>query len=147
MSNPKDRNTMNHNRLYLTAIFTGVLYIILVVNTPVVFSLNIFVDNGKFVSGASNGNPLPFRKKTLDRFRLGNAENEICWDRSPEEDSFFSIIDTHNHFYPFGGPAVPFNDYFQWMEDAGILFSTMFGIGQLIQKKNQEGCSFSTFIV
>ena len=36
MSNPKDRNTMNRNRLYLTAIFTGVLYIILVVNTPVV---------------------------------------------------------------------------------------------------------------
>ena len=36
MSNPKDRNTMNRIRLYLTAIFTGVLYIILVVNTPVV---------------------------------------------------------------------------------------------------------------
>ena len=36
MSKPKDRNTMNRNRLYLTAVFTGVLYIILVVNTPVV---------------------------------------------------------------------------------------------------------------
>merc|ERR1712038_873798 len=35
-SKPKDRNTMNRNRLYLTAVFTGVLYIILVVNTPVV---------------------------------------------------------------------------------------------------------------
>ena len=94
---------------------------------------------GKPSTKIAPGFEKPLRKKTLDRFRLGNAENEICWDRSPEEDSFFSIIDAHNHFYPFGGPAVPFNDYFQWMEDAGILFSTMFGIGQLIQKKKHEG--------
>ena len=111
------------------------------------YKKRLVVDNGKFVCGASNGNPLPLRKRTLDRFRLGNAENERCWDRRPEEDSFFSIIDTHNHFHPFGGPAVPFNDYFQWMEDAGILFSTMFGIGQLIQKKNQEGKMISKFII
>ena len=64
-----------------------------------------------------------------------------CWDRSPDKDSFFSVIDSHNHFRPFGGPAVPFNTYLQWMHDAGILFSTVFGIGQLLKKKNDNGNS------
>ena len=52
---------------------------------------------------------------------------------------FFSVIDTHNHFRPFSGPAVPFDTYFQWMADAGILFSTVLGIGQQIKKKNHDG--------
>ena len=54
---------------------------------------------------------------------------------------FFSVIDTHNHFRPFSGPAVPFDTYFQWMADAGILFSTVLGIGQQIKKKNHDGMS------
>ena len=78
-------------------------------------------------------------RRSLNRFRRNHEENKKCWDRSTDKDSFFNVIDTHNHFRPFGGPAVPFETYLQWMQDAGILFSTMFGIGQLIKKKNQEG--------
>ena len=33
---------------------------------------------------------------------------------------FFSVIDTHNHFRPFSGPAVPFDTYFQWMAERRI---------------------------
>ena len=78
-------------------------------------------------------------RRSLDRFRRGNPKNQMCWDRNPEKDSFFNVVDAHNHFRPFNGPSVPFNTYFQWMQDAGILFSTIFGIGQKIQKTNLQG--------
>ncbi len=42
------------------------------------------------------------------------------------------------YFRPFGGPPVPFHTYIQWMLDHGILFSTMFGIGQLLVKARQQ---------
>ena len=78
-------------------------------------------------------------RRTLNRFRRSHEENKLCWDRSPDKDSFFSVIDSHNHFRPFGGPSVEFRKYLQWMQDAGILFSTMMGIGQLIKRKNLDG--------
>ena len=78
-------------------------------------------------------------RRSLDRFRRGDLKNQMCWDRSPEKDSFFNVVDAHNHFKPFNGPSVPFDTYFEWIRDAGILFSTMFGIGQQIEKKNKQG--------
>ena len=41
-------------------------------------------------------------------------------------------------FRPFGGPSVPFFEYLQWMIDHGLLFSTMFGIGQLLEKVGKD---------
>ena len=79
------------------------------------------------------------RRRSLDRFRRGTSSNQDCWDRHPEKDSFFNVVDAHNHFKPFNGPSVPFDTYFEWMRDGGILFSTMFGIGQKIEKKNKQG--------
>jgi len=76
--------------------------------------------------------------RTLKRFEISAQENANCWNRSYDADGFISPIDTHNHFRPFGGPAVPFSTYLQWMRDHGILFSTMFGIGQLLKNKNQD---------
>ena len=81
-------------------------------------------------------------RRTLDRFRRDHKDNKICWDRRPDADSFFSVIDTHNHFRPFGGPAVQFDTYLQLMQDAGVIFSTMFGIGQLIKKAHEDGNDF-----
>lgn len=77
------------------------------------------------------------RPRRLTRFTQGHEDNDICWDRDGE-DGFFSVIDTHNHFRPFGGPSVPFEQYLEWMTEHGILFSTMFGIGQLIKKSNPK---------
>ena len=90
-------------------------------------------DNGNLMSSFT------LNRRSLDRFRRNHKENKVCWDRHPDKDSFFSVIDTHNHFRPFGGPAVEFDTYLKWMQDAGIIFSTMFGIGQLIKKTNEEG--------
>ena len=78
-------------------------------------------------------------RRSLNRFRRDHVDNKLCWDRRPDRDSFFNVIDTHNHFRPFGGPGVQFDNYLQWMQDAGVLFSTIFGIGQRIKKKNQDG--------
>ncbi|CAL4182177.1 unnamed protein product, partial [Meganyctiphanes norvegica] len=74
-------------------------------------------------------------RRTVARFTKGSEENKMCWDRNGV-DGFYSVIDAHNHFRPFGGPTVPFNEYINWMMDSGIVFSTVFGIGQLIKKKN-----------
>lgn len=74
--------------------------------------------------------------RSLARFTIAHQNNSNCWNRSFEADGFISPIDTHNHFRPFGGPPVPFPTYLQWMREHGILFSTMFGIGQLLKNKN-----------
>ena len=63
----------------------------------------------------------------------------MCWDRSFHKDSFFSVVDAHNHFRPYGGDAVRFKTYLNWMQDAGVVFSTMSGVGQRIKKKNGNG--------
>jgi len=72
-------------------------------------------------------------RRSLKRFNKSHEEHSMCWERHGV-DGFLSVIDTHNHFRPFFGPAVPFLTYLEWMIKHGILFSTMFGIGQKIEK-------------
>eukprot|EP00095_Tigriopus_kingsejongensis_P012514 maker-scaffold455_size166772-snap-gene-0.29 protein:Tk12514 transcript:maker-scaffold455_size166772-snap-gene-0.29-mRNA-1 annotation:"hypothetical protein BRAFLDRAFT_82927" len=74
-------------------------------------------------------------RRTLSRFTIGHQDNTMCWDR-PGKDGFFSVVDAHNHFRPFGGPAVPLDMYINWMRTHGIVFTTVFGIGQKIVKRN-----------
>lgn len=74
-------------------------------------------------------------RRTLSRFTIGHEDNSMCWDR-PGKDGFFSVVDAHNHFRPFGGPAVPFDMYLDWMRTHGLVFTTVFGIGQKLMKAN-----------
>ena len=126
-----------------TIITVSVITLVAVLVGVIIAVVLLTLNTGNHGLGPDNDKPLmsthTLSRRTLTRFRKNHEDNEICWNRKPEEDSFFSIIDTHNHFRPFGGPSVPFDTYFQWMEEAGMLFSTMFGIGQLIKKKNQDG--------
>ena len=55
------------------------------------------------------------KRRRLSRFLNGHDDNSECWDRDGE-DGFFSVVDSHNHFRPFGGPAVPFDLYLEWMK-------------------------------
>jgi len=71
--------------------------------------------------------------RSLERFTKGSASNGQCWDRYGH-DGFQTVVDVHNHFQPFEGPNVPFAEYMEWMTEHGILFSTMMGLGQKIQK-------------
>ena len=62
---------------------------------------------------------------SLDAFRMADA---ACYDRSVQPQT--SVVDTHVHFRPFGGPAIPFEEVLQYFEETGVLFANIYGIGQ-----------------
>ena len=64
---------------------------------------------------------------TLDDFRGGGA---ACYDRAAQPHT--AVVDTHLHFRPFGGPAVPFEEVVEYLEATGVLFANVYGIGQML---------------
>ncbi len=64
---------------------------------------------------------------TLDAFRGGGA---ACYDRSAQPQT--AVVDSHLHFRPFGGPAVPFEEVVGYLEATGVLFANVYGIGQML---------------
>ena len=62
---------------------------------------------------------------TLEAFRAADAP---CYDRSVQPQT--AVVDTHLHFRPFGGPAVPFEEIVGYLEATGVLFANVYGIGQ-----------------
>ena len=64
---------------------------------------------------------------TLDSFRTPDAP---CYDRSVQPST--AVVDTHVHFRPFGGPAVPFEQILEYFEATGVLFANVYGIGQML---------------
>ena len=64
---------------------------------------------------------------TLDAFR---GDGAACYDRSVQPQT--TIVDSHIHFRPFGGPAVPFEEIVQYLEATGVLFANVYGIGQML---------------
>ena len=64
---------------------------------------------------------------TLDAFR---GDGAACYDRSAQPQT--AIVDSHLHFRPFGGPAVPFDEVVQYLEATGVLFANVYGIGQML---------------
>ena len=57
----------------------------------------------------------------------GGAE---CYDRATMPHT--AVVDTHAHFRPFGGPALPFLEVVEYMERTGVLFANVYGIGQML---------------
>ncbi len=64
---------------------------------------------------------------TFDSFR---DEGAACYDRTRQP--YTAIVDSHLHFRPFGGPALPFNEVVQYLDDSGVLFANVYGIGQML---------------
>ena len=64
---------------------------------------------------------------TLDDFRGGDPP---CYDRSTQPET--ALVDTHIHFRPFGGPAIPFEEVVGYLEATGVLFANVYGIGQVL---------------
>ena len=64
---------------------------------------------------------------SLDAFRGADAP---CYDRSAQPQT--AVVDTHLHFRPFGGPAVPFEEIVGYLEATGVLFANVYGIGQTL---------------
>lgn len=71
--------------------------------------------------------PTAAANRTLDMFKPGN---DICYDRETEPYTF--VVDTHNHFRPFGGEALHFEEIEQYLKDTGVLFVNVYGIGQAV---------------
>ena len=69
----------------------------------------------------------PAARLTLDAFR---GDGAACYDRSTQPQT--TIVDSHIHFRPFGGPAVPFEEIVQYLEATGVLFANVYGIGQML---------------
>ena len=64
---------------------------------------------------------------TLDAFR---GDGAACYDRSTQPET--TVVDSHLHFRPFGGLAVPFEEVVQYLEATGVLFANVYGIGQML---------------
>ena len=66
-------------------------------------------------------------KPTLEMFQ---TEDATCYDRSAQPQT--SVVDTHVHLRPFGGPAIPFREMVTYLERTGVLFVNIAGIGQRV---------------
>ncbi len=66
-------------------------------------------------------------RPTLEMFR---ADDPPCYDRSVQSQT--AVVDTHLHFRPFGGPAIPFEEIISYLEKTGVLFANIYGIGQML---------------
>ena len=58
------------------------------------------------------------------------GETVACYDRTVQPQT--AVIDTHLHFRPFGGKALPFEEMVLYLEKAGVRFATVYGIGQML---------------
>ena len=63
----------------------------------------------------------------LESYRSAGAP---CHDRSLEPVS--TVVDAHLHFRPFGGPEIPFGEVVSYLEETGVLFANVYGIGQTL---------------
>ena len=53
-----------------------------------------------------------------------------CYDRA--RSPYTAVVDSHLHFRPFGGPALPFTEVLGYLERTGVLFANVYGIGQML---------------
>ena len=53
-----------------------------------------------------------------------------CYDRASQPQT--ALVDSHLHFRPFGGPAIPFAEVVGYLERTGVLFANVMGIGQML---------------
>jgi hypothetical protein len=87
-------------------------------------SVQIAAPGGAAAQPATAAVPAPL---TLDAFRGAEA---ACYDRSVQPQT--AVVDSHLHFRPFGGAAVPFEEVVQYLEATGVLFANVYGIGQML---------------
>ena len=66
-------------------------------------------------------------KPTLEMFQI---DDPPCYDRSSQSQT--AVVDTHLHFRPFGGPAIPFEETVLYLQETGVLFANISGIGQML---------------
>lgn len=58
------------------------------------------------------------------------AADPPCYDRARQP--YTAVVDSHVHFRPFGGPALPFEEVVGYLERSGVRFANVYGIGQML---------------
>lgn len=65
-------------------------------------------------------------------------EQQACFDR--ESEPYTTVVDAHIHPRPFGGPAIPPEELFEYFDRLGVRFVNYFGIGQVLEL--DSGCNY-----
>jgi len=65
-------------------------------------------------------------------------EQQACFDR--ESEPYTTVVDAHFHPRPFGGPAIPPEELFEYFDRLGVRFVNYFGIGQVLEL--DSGCGY-----
>lgn len=82
---------------------------------------------GLLAMGLFSGCIATIPARTLHSLRTDGAP---CYDRERESET--AIVDTHVHFRPFGGAAIPFPEVLSYFDRTGVLFANIYGIGQAL---------------
>ncbi|BFM49171.1 amidohydrolase family protein [Marinomonas sp. THO17] len=64
--------------------------------------------------------------RSLDSFQSGSD----CYDRN--EEPYTAIVDTHLHYRPFDGRAIPFQQVNDYLRKTSVRFANVYGIGQML---------------
>lgn len=64
--------------------------------------------------------------RSLDSFRGESA----CYNR--ETEPYTPVVDTHLHYRPFDGRAIPFQDMNEYVSRTSVRFVNVYGIGQML---------------
>tara|TARA_Y100000389_G_scaffold189287_1_gene212853 strand:+ start:33 stop:1130 length:1098 start_codon:yes stop_codon:yes gene_type:complete len=67
-------------------------------------------------------------ERNLSSFKKGNKQ--VPYNRNTE--NYTPIVDSHVHFMPFGGDAVPFNEVINYFKKSKVYFVNVYGIGQRV---------------
>ena len=69
---------------------------------------------------------------------LYETSDAPCYDRALEPQT--AVVDAHLHFRPFGGPEIPFGELVTYLEETGVLFANVYGIGQTLP--DSSSCTY-----
>ena len=69
---------------------------------------------------------------------LYETSDAPCYDRALEPQT--TVVDAHLHFRPFGGPEIPFEELVSYLEETGVLFANVYGIGQTLP--DSSSCTY-----
>ena len=67
-------------------------------------------------------------ERNLSSFKKGNKQ--VPYNRNTE--NYTPIVDSHVHFMPFGGDAIPFNEVINYFKKSKVYFVNVYGIGQRV---------------
>lgn len=74
---------------------------------------------------------VPFSRSPLTASPAGAVPADPgCFNRASRP--YTSVVDSHLHFRPFGGPAIPFRELTDYLRRAGVRYANVFGIGQTL---------------